>query len=333
MSQPLSLFRPLFRAPSSHLPGILLALVLAGAAMALSGGLGLALLSPLILAMGLGMAGRVLLGPLAAAEPGLRFARQHLLRAAIILLGFRLTLAEVGSLGLGVALAVAGTLAATFLLTRVLGRWLGVPAPLAELIAAGSAVCGASAIVACNTVTRGRDEDVAYAMACVALFGSLGMLACPVLAGPLGLDPRAYGLWTGASLHEVAQVMGAGFALGDEAGTVATLAKLFRVALLAPLVLMLGAGRRAGGTRPPMPWFVLGFLAAMVVNSLVPLPAVLLAGAAQLSAVLMAMALAALGLGTDLGQLRRRGVRPLLLAGLAALFVSGFSLLALQVLD
>ena len=328
MSQPFSLSRP----PSSHMPGLFLSLMLAGAALALSGALGLALLSPLILALGLGMAGRALLGVVEAAEPGLCVARQQLLRAAIILLGFRLTLGEVTSLGVGVALAVAATLAATFLLTRVMGRWLGVPAPLAELIAAGSAVCGASAIVACNTVTRGRDEDVAYAMACVALFGSLGMLACPLLAGPLGLDPRAYGLWTGASLHEVAQVMGAGFALGDEAGAAATVAKLFRVALLSPLVLMLGAGRRSEGARPPLPWFVLGFLAAMVVNSLLPLPAALLEGLARFSTVLMAMALAALGLGTDLGQLRRRGLRPLVLAGLAALFVSGFSLLALQVL-
>lgn len=328
----MSLSLTLSRAETSVLPGLFLALVLAGAAIALQGALGWALLNPLILAMGLGMLCRALLGPIAVAEPGLGLARQHLLRLAIILLGFRLTLFEVTSLGLGVALAVAGGLVATFLLTRAMGRWLGVPAPLAELIAAGSAVCGASAIVACNSVTRGRDEDVAYAMACVALFGSVGMIACPLLAGPLGLDARAYGLWTGASLHEVAQVMGAGFALGDEAGAAATVAKLFRVALLAPLVLMLGARRRSEGSRPPMPWFVLGFLAAMVANSLLPLPAVLLEGLAQVSGLLMAMALAALGLATDLGQLRRRGLRPLVLGALAALFISGFSLLALGVL-
>src|SRR5690606_38525487 len=140
---------------------------------------------------------------------------------------------------------------------------------------AGTSICGASAIIACNTVTRGSDEDVAYAMACVTLFGTVAMLAFPVLAGPLHLSANAYGMWAGTSIHEVAQVVGASFAVGDESGHMGTVAKLTRVILLAPLILSLGFLRkRSNGTagQVPTPWFVFGFIGMMVLNTIFTLP-------------------------------------------------------------
>src|SRR5262249_55721968 len=121
-----------------------------------------------------------------------------------------------------------------------LGRQLSVDRKLTELIAAGTSICGASAVVATNTVTRASDEDVAYAVACVTVFGSASMLLYPVTAGLLQLTPHAFGLWAGASIHEIAQVVAAAFQNGVDAGNYGTIAKLSRVMLLAPLVLALG---------------------------------------------------------------------------------------------
>ncbi len=143
---------------------------------------------------------------------------KRILRFAIILLGLQLTLtqvSEVGAIGVGI---IAATLAATFLVTKWVGALIGVPRKMAELIAAGTAICGASAVIATNTVTDAHDEDVAYAVACVTVFGSLSMFLYPLLPAVLHLGPHAYGLWTGASIHEIAQVVAAAFQDGREAG-------------------------------------------------------------------------------------------------------------------
>ncbi|WP_323718057.1 YeiH family protein [Paracoccus aminovorans] len=311
-------------------PGLGLTLgiaLLATAAQRLSG---LAALSPLVLAMLLGMLLRNLWGTPEAARPGIGFSLRRVLRLAVVLLGFQLTLAQLRAVGVPGLAVIAVTLAATFVFTKWAGRALGVERRLAELIAAGTAVCGASAVMATNTVTRGSDEDVAYAIACVTVFGSLSMVAMPVLGGLLGLDPAHYGIWVGAGVHEVAQVVGAGFQHGAEAGQAATVAKLSRVILLAPLILTLGAltRRRGEGARgaAPAPWFVLGFVAAMLLNSALPLPAPMAQGLARVTTFLLTVALAAMGLETDLRKLRAKGIRPLALGALAWLFVSGLAL-------
>ncbi len=209
---------------------------------------------------------------------------------------------------------------------------------LAELIAGGTSICGASAVIATNTVTEAPEEDVAYALACVTLFGTVAMLAYPLLAGVLELAPASYGLWAGASIHEIAQVVGATFQAGQQAGEAGTVAKLSRVMMLAPVVMALGliAARRrgagAGRAKAPVPWFVLGFVAVVVVNSMVPVPSEARAAAGVATTVLLSMALAALGLEASIGRLRAKGVRPLLLGGLATLFIAGFSLALVKTL-
>ena len=135
---------------------------------------------------------------------------------------------------------IATTLFATFIFTKWFGRLIGVDRKLAELIAAGTSICGASAVIATNTVTEAHDEDVAYAVACVTVFGSLAMFLYPALPGVLHLDTRAFGLWSGASIHEIAQVVAAAFQVGKESGEYGTIAKLTRVTMLAPLVIGLG---------------------------------------------------------------------------------------------
>ena len=164
----------------------------------------------------------------------------------------------------------------------------------------------------------------------------------PCSPGVLGLSPASYGLWAGASIHEVAQVVGATFQAGQQAGEAGTIAKLSRVMMLAPMVMALGlvAARRCGAGaaqarapgRPGVPWFVLGFVGVVILNSIVPVPAEARAAAGVATTLLLSMALAALGLEASIARLRAKGARPLVLGGLASLFIAGFSLVLVKAL-
>ena len=313
------------------IPGIVLVAMITAVAFSAHNVSGFALFSPMILAVVAGMVYSNVLGTPAHAKAGIAFSQKRLLRFAIVLLGFQLTLGQVVSIGAGGVGIVAATLGATFLFTVTLGRLIGVDRKLAQLIAAGTSICGASAIVATNIVTDARDEDVTYAVASITLFGTVAMLGFPLLAPLLGLDQHAFGLWAGASIHEVAQVIGAGFQNGTQAGEIATVAKLTRVAMLAPMVIALGLMARRGSrdqsaARPPMPWFVAAFIAVVALNSLVTVPAEVKSAMALGTTMMLTMGLAAMGLQANISQLRSRGLRPLALAFSAFLFIGCFSL-------
>jgi uncharacterized integral membrane protein (TIGR00698 family) len=322
------------------LPGLILTGGIAGVAILLREAPGVAILSPMILATFLGMALHNVVGAPAWARPGITFSLKRILRLGIILLGLQLLatqVAQVGLIGVGVILT---TLAATFVFTKWLAHLIGVDSKLAELIAAGTSICGASAVIATNTVTQGSDEDVAYAVACVTVFGSLAMLLYPMLPALLHLDTQAYGLWSGASIHEIAQVVAAAFQDGTHAGEIATIAKLTRVMMLAPLVITLGtiATRRAAHAvcpaereAPPMPWFVFGFIAMVILNSVVTIPAQPKAWLATATTFLLSMALAAMGLETDFRKLKAEGWKPLGLAAASWVFIAGFSLALVKI--
>ena len=311
---------------ASVAPGILLTATIAAAAFALRQIPGVSVLSPMILSIVLGVALHNLLGTPARAKIGVAFTMRRMLRLGIVLLGLQLTagqVAEVGGKGVAV---IAVSLAACFLFTLWLGRRLGVERKLTELIAAGTSICGASAVIATNSVTGAHDEDVAYAVACVTVFGSLAMFVYPMLPGLLHLTPRQFGLWSGASIHEIAQVVAAAFQDGREAGDFGTIAKLSRVMLLAPVVILLGLLRSGAGAKAPMPWFVFGFIAMVACNSLFPVPAPLRGPLVTFTSFLLSMALAAMGLETDIRKLRAKGLRPLLLGFAASLFIAALSL-------
>ncbi|WP_213769834.1 YeiH family protein [Bradyrhizobium sp. dw_78] len=320
-------------------PGLALTAAIAAMAFALRQIPYVSTLSPIILSIAIGMTFHNFVGTPALAKPGVAFSMRRILRFSIILLGLQLTasqLVEVGGTGLAI---IATTLVATFLFTVQLGRLIGVDRKLAQLIAAGTSICGASAVIATNTVTDAPDEDVAYAVACVTVFGSIAMFAYPLVPDLLHLDPHAFGLWSGASIHEIAQVVAAAFQDGRSAGEFGTIAKLARVTLLAPVVLSLGfiAARQArhGGqstARVPLPWFVLGFIALVGINSVVSIPDGARSMIATVTTFLLAMALAAMGLETDIRKLYAKGLRPLLLGAGAFIFISGFSLVLIKTL-
>lgn len=320
-------------------PGVLLAGAIAMIASIVHTVPGMTALSPMILSIVFGIAFHNVVGTPSVAKPGIVFSVRRLLRIAIILLGFQLTLTQVIDVGGRGLFVVAATLTATFLFTTSLGRLLKVDAKLTQLIAAGTSICGASAIIATNTVTGARDEDVAYAVACVTVFGSIAMFAYPLLPGLLHLDQHSYGLWSGASIHEIAQVVAAGFQNSQRAGEFGTIVKLARVTLLAPIVFSLSiseriaAGRAAARpARPPLPWFVLGFIAVVALNSATAIPVEIGKDITLATTFLLSVALAALGLETDILKISAKGFRPAILGGIAFLFIASFSLALIKLM-
>jgi uncharacterized integral membrane protein (TIGR00698 family) len=328
------------RKPTMLWPGLVLTGAIAAAGFAMRQLPGLGVFSPMILSIVIGIAFHNLISTPARAKAGVVFALRRILRFAIILLGLQLTAQQVVAVGVTGIAVIALTLAATFLFTTWLGRWMGVDHKLTQLIAAGTSICGASAVIATNTVTQAPDEDVAYAVACVTVFGSIAMFVYPLLPTVLHLDAHAFGLWSGASIHEIAQVVAAAFQDGKQAGEFATIAKLSRVMMLAPTVIALGvlAARRASRhgharsqARPPLPWFVVGFIALVAVNSLVTVPPEARAFIIPATTFLLSVALAAMGLETDIAKLKAKGLRPFVLGLSAFVFIAGFSLMMVKI--
>lgn len=286
-------------------------------------------LSPLLLAILAGLAWRNLAPVPGRLAPGVAFAAKPVLRAGIVLLGLQLLLSDVLELGWGVVGLVVAVVAVTFAATLALGRALGLPWDLTALVASGFSICGAAAVAAADSVVRARREMAATALGLVVLFGTLMIPLMPLLTRALGLDEQAAGLWIGASTHEVAQVVAAGGLVGGTALSVAVTVKLARVVLLAPVMTALAWGQRrrdaagtgAGdddgpgpGARPPLvPWFVVGFLAAVLVRATGWLPEPVLDVATLVQQLLLATAMAALGLGVRLRSIAAVGPGPVVL--------------------
>jgi uncharacterized integral membrane protein (TIGR00698 family) len=318
-------------ASSRLLPGLAATAVAVGVAYTIQGFAGA--LSPLVIAVVLG-ALAVNLGLLpGGTQAGTAFAARHLLRVGVVLLGFRLALGDVASLGGPGLVMVAVVVVLTFAGTRWLGRRLGLSPGLSLLTATGFAICGASAVAAMESVIDADEEEVAFAVALVTACGTLAMITLPLVAVPLDLGAHAYGIWVGASVHDVAQVVATAAVRGQAALDAAVVVKLTRVLLLAPLVAGVGAMRRRSVRRsvggdararrtPGVPLFVVGFLAAAALRSVGAVPAAWLAGIGEGQAVLFTAALFGLGTGVQIDRLRVIGGRPLVLGLLAWVLVA-----------
>ncbi|WP_150460345.1 YeiH family protein [Nesterenkonia ebinurensis] len=301
--------------------------------------------SSLLIAVLLGIALRTLELVPSWGEAGFRWAAKFPLRLGIVLLGLQLAFSDILGLGWQVLVIVLVTVTVTFVGIRLLGPLFGADATTASLVATGTAICGASAVAAAAAVLDrgdGRDRQsrslggpTATALAVVTLWGTVAMLALPALIPLLGLGEHAGGVWIGASVHEVGQVVAAGGMVGATALAVATMVKLARVLLLAPAVVALRLGSRGRhgadspgrGKRPPLlPWFVMGFLAAVALNSAFGVPAdqqQLLTGATEL---LITIAMVGIGSQVNLRELAATGMPALLLGGAGSLLTAGTAL-------
>ncbi|YCK84043.1 putative sulfate exporter family transporter [Arthrobacter sp. D3-18] len=266
------------------------------------------------------------------ARPGLDFAGKHLMRAGIVLLGLKVSIGDVLGLGWLSLLLIAGVVLVSFAGTYGLARLLRLPGEAALLIATGFSICGASAIGAMAAVRRIKHQDTVLPVALVTLCGTLAIGVLPLLMHPLNLNPEQFGAWTGASVHDVGQVVATAQTAGTSALAIAVVVKLTRVVLLAPVAAAAGVHQRilhvrersngtggavhgVDGRFPPIvPLFVIGFLTMVAVRSLGWAPAAGLEIAAALQDILLATALFGLGSAVRVRTLIRTGGRAILVA-------------------
>jgi uncharacterized integral membrane protein (TIGR00698 family) len=316
------------------LPGLGIALVIAAAATFLSEHY----TAPLMLyALLLGMAFNFLTET-ERTKSGIDFASRGLLRIGVALLGIRIGWDQVTSLGLGPVLMVVGIVAITILVSVGLARAMGFNPLFGFLSGGATAICGASAALALSAALpphEKKEQATLFTIIGVSIFSTTAMIAYPVIAHAMGLSAHQSGVFIGATIHDVAQVVGAGYAISPEAGDTATIVKLLRVAMLLPVILVAGQITRSsaapGTTRPPLlPWFVVAFIALVVLNSTVDLPKPVTSLGNELSRWCLVTSIAAIGVKTRLGEIVKVGLKPVILMAVETTMLAAGVLLLLK---
>lgn len=288
-------------------------------------------LSPMIVGIVLGM---LYANSLSRYQPeswgtGIRFSAKRILRVGIILYGFRLTFADVMGMGWQVLVIDMVIVIGTILGGLLLGRLLRMDREVALLTSVGSGICGAAAVLGAEAALKVQPYKTAVAVSTVVIFGTLSMFLYPLLfrQGLFALSPEAMGVLTGATVHEVAHVVGAGNAIGGATADVAIVVKMMRVMLLVPVLFVLAyvAGKRsiqrmakgeAEKCQVVVPWFAVGFLLVIGFNTLDILPEEMVASINKADTFLLTMAMTALGVETSIDKFRKAGAKPFLLAAL-----------------
>jgi uncharacterized integral membrane protein (TIGR00698 family) len=274
-------------------------------------------------------------GPRLAA--GTRFASKTLLQASIVLLGTSLDLAHVAHEAGSSLPLMLGTMTTTLVAAYVLGRAFRLDAPLRTLLGVGTAICGASAIAAVASVITVSETEIAYAISTIFLFNVAAVLAFPPLGHLLHMTQHAFGVWAGTAVNDTSSVVAAGYAYGVAAGDEAVVVKLTRATLILPIVAFFAIRRaretRSGDAGVPwvaiVPWFIVYFVAATVANTLRFIPAAWHTPLSALALFLIAVALAGVGLATDVRKIRSAGAAPLVVGGILWLVI-GVTSLAIQ---
>ena len=300
--------------------------------------------SPMIVGILLGM---VYANSLRPAMPdswatGVKFCSKRILRIGIILYGFRLTLGDVTEVGLTAIIIDAIIVCGTIGLGMLIGRWLKMERDITLLTSCGSAICGAAAVLGAEGALRAKPYKTAVAVSTVVIFGTIAMFVYPIVyrTGVLGLSPELMGIYTGGTVHEVAHVVGAGNAMGDIEASTSIIVKMIRVMMLVPVLLVLawcwrpehkdGDGA-TGKSSVTVPWFAILFLLVIVLNSLISIPAGIIASLNTTSTFCLTMAMTALGVETSADKFRQAGAKPFILAALLWLWllVGGYALVCL----
>ena len=276
-------------------------------------------ISPLIIGIVLGMAyANSLRNHLPATwGPGIKFCSKSILRLGIILYGFRLTFQDVVAVGLPGIVIDCIIVAVTILGGVMVGKWLKMDSDIALLTSIGSGICGAAAVLGAEATIKTQPYKTAVAVATVVIFGTLSMFLYPIgyRAGIIDLTPDEMGIFSGATLHEVAHAVGAGNAMGDEIANVAIITKMIRViAASAGECDNADGTAKAGKGKVQVPWFAFGFLLVIGFNSLDLLPAPVVGWINDFDTFLLTMAMAALGAETSFDKFKQAGAKPFVLA-------------------
>ncbi len=300
-------------------PGVLACAVVAAAATFLSEHYG----APVMLfALLLGMAMNFLSGD-GPCQPGIEFSARTVLRLGVALLGLRITLGQVAELGWQPLAIVLIAVVLTIGVSMAVARLMGFQSLFGLLSGGATAICGASAALALAAALPNhplKERATSFTVIGVSALSTLAMIVYPMIAQLLGLDPLAAGVFLGATIHDVAQVVGAGYSMSTQTGDVATVVKLMRVAMLVPVIVFAvmftrsRVAREGGGKRPPLlPGFAVGFVVLMAINSTGWLPAGASKGGSELSRWLLVAAIAGIGMKTQLKELVTVGLKPVLL--------------------
>lgn len=294
-------------------------------------------LSPMIIGIVLGMIYANTLRQHLPEEwvPGIQFCSKRLLRIGIILYGFRLTFTDVLAVGTAGIVIDAVIVASVIILGILFGKILKMDSETALLTSTGSAICGAAAVLGAEATINTKPYKTAVAVATVVIFGTLSMFIYPVVyaSGVTELSPSEMGIFSGATLHEVAHAAGAGAAMGPEVAKVAVIVKMIRVIMLVPVLLVFAAWiavkrkkaaeKSDAKSKISIPWFAIFFLLVIGFNSLNLLPQGLVDVLNWISTFFLTMAMTALGAGTTFESLRRAGAKPFALAGILYIWLIG----------
>lgn len=316
-------------------PGVLACAVVAAAATFLSEHYG----APVMLfALLLGMAMNFLAAD-GVCQPGIEFTARQVLRWGVALLGLRITLGQVLALGWQPVLVVAISLVLTIGVSMLVARLMGFNTLFGLLSGGATAICGASAALALSAALPPhplKERATLFTVVGVSALSTLSMILYPMLVRALGMDEHTAGVFLGATIHDVAQVVGAGYSMSQQVGDTATLVKLLRVACLLPVILFAVAltrrkSQEAGGPRPPLlPWFAVAFAVLVVVNSSGWLPAVVSQTGSSLASWFLVAAMAGIGMKTQLRELVAVGLKPVVLMVGETVFLATLVVLLLR---
>ena len=280
--------------------------------------------SPMIVGIVLGMiyANTLRAALPATFTPGIQFCSKRILRLGIILYGFRLTLQDVTEVGIPAIIVDALMVTITICGGVMVGKWLKMDKEISLLTSVGAGICGAAAVLGAESALRVKLYKTAVAVSTVVIFGTISMFLYPVLYrnGVFSISPELMGIFTGASVHEVAHVVGAGNAMGESVGSVAIIVKMIRVMMLVPVLLVISytVARKASQSDAPgkinTPWFAILFLVVIVLNSFIPLSDSIRNCINTFDTFLLTMAMTALGAETSFDKFKKAGSKPFVLA-------------------
>jgi uncharacterized integral membrane protein (TIGR00698 family) len=314
-------------------PGVLASVIIAAAAgLAATVTSGPIMLFALVFGLAVNFLGKV-----DRCKAGIRFTSQFVLRLGVALLGLKITVGEVASLGWPPIILVLAAISLTILASIAAAKWMGFDPRFGVLSGGATAICGASAAMALSAALPDhpkKEQATLFTVVGVSILSTVAMIAYPAITRLLGFDDVHAGIFFGATIHDVAQVVGAGFAVSPETGNVATIVKLARVVMLLPVILSVVLLSRSavaeGAKRPPLvPWFAALFAALVIINSIISLPEVIRDGGGEASRFFLVAAIAALGVKTRLGDILAVGWRPAVLMVFETIFVAGIALIAI----
>ena len=319
---------------SRHWPGLLAAFIIAAAAAFLADHYsGPVMLFALLLGMAMNF-----LSEVGRCKAGIGFASKTVLRLGVALLGFRVTLGEVAALGWQPVALVVAVVTLTILLSIWIAKAMGFKPEFGLLSGGATAICGASAAMAISAALPAherKERATGFTIIGVSTLSTIAMILYPAISRLAGFDDHHAGVFIGATVHDVAQVVGAGYAISPEAGDTATVVKLMRVAMLLPVIAAIGlwarsSGAHGEGDRPPLlPWFVTAFGALVVLNSLLPVPELVRDAGNTASRWCLVAAIAALGMKTHFREIVDIGWKPVVLMVLETILIAGLALIAI----